>query len=153
MKLIAHRGNVSGISTNENYPNYIQQSIDLGFDAEVDIRWIDGEWWLGHDIPQYKIISPLTEFDNTKVWWHCKNFAALEKLQGSNLNYFWHQEDDHTLTSNGYIWTYPGKDIGKKNIVVMPEMVMSLTEIYKLDCFGICSDYVQNINNNLKKEI
>ena len=26
-----------------------------------------------------------------------------------SLNYFWHQTDDFTLTSHGYIWTYPGK--------------------------------------------
>jgi hypothetical protein len=153
MKLIAHRGNISGPNKFENEPNYIQKSLDLGFDVEVDIRLIDSEWWLGHDTPQYKISSPSYIFDNSKIWWHCKNFAALEKLQGSSLNYFWHQEDDHTVTSKGFIWTYPGKDIGKKNIVVMPEMVMSLTEIYNLNCFGICSDYVQNINNNLKKEI
>jgi hypothetical protein len=63
------------------------------------------------------------------VWWHCKNFAALDKLQGSNLNYFWHQEDDHTLTSKGFIWTYPGKEIGINNVIVMPENVMSLDEL------------------------
>ena len=147
MKLIAHRGNISGPSKRENAVEHIQQSIDLGFDAEVDIRWIDGEWWLGHDNPQYKIISPLTEFDNTKVWWHCKNFAALEMLQSSGLNYFWHQEDDHTLTSNGYIWTYPGKEVGTKNVIVMPETTMEIANAKKLKCYGICSDFVLELKD------
>lgn len=145
IKLIAHRGNRTGIDVNENSPEFLQQAIDLGYDIEVDIRYINGAWWLGHDGPQYQIASPFDLFDNSKVWWHCKNFAALEKLQASNLNYFWHQEDDHTLTSKGFIWTYPGKEIGINNVIVMPETVMSLDEIKKLKCFAICSDLVQSI--------
>jgi hypothetical protein len=144
-KLIAHRGNVAGVSTNENSVGHIQHALNLGFDVEIDIRYVNGEWWLGHDKPQYKIYSPFSLFDNSKVWWHCKNFEALEKLQGSDLNYFWHQEDNHTLTSKGFIWTYPGKEIGSNNIIVMPETVMSLDEVKKLKCFAICSDLVQSI--------
>jgi hypothetical protein len=145
IKLIAHRGNVTGISKNENSVNHIKEALNAGYDAEVDLRYINGEWWLGHDEPQYKIDSPFNLFDNSRIWWHCKNFAALEKLQGSNLNYFWHQEDDHTLTSKGFIWTYPGKEIGINNVIVMPESVMSLDEIKKLKCFAICSDLIQRI--------
>ena len=26
-----------------------------------------------------------------------------------NCHYFWHQEDDYTITSKGIIWAYPGK--------------------------------------------
>ena len=142
MLLIAHRGNIHGCSNLENEPNHIQNSIDFKFDVEVDIRYLEGKWWLGHDGPQYKISSPFTDFDNNKVWWHCKNFEALEKLQGSDLNYFWHQEDDHTLTSKGFIWTYPGKEIGINNIIVMPELVMSIEKVKNLKCYGICSDFV-----------
>ena len=145
IKLIAHRGNTIKKDLRENEPNFLQTAIDSGFDIEVDIRYINGEWWLGHDGPQYRIDSPFNLFDNSKVWWHCKNFAALEKLQGSDLNYFWHQEDDHTLTSKGFIWTYPGKEIGINNVIVMPETVMNLDEIKKLKCFAICSDLVQSI--------
>ncbi len=145
-KLIAHRGNLTGKDPDENSPEFLQSAIDNGFDIEVDVRYINGEWWLGHDEPTYKIESPFTIFDNSKVWWHCKNFEALAELQGSNLNYFWHQEDDHTLTSKGFIWTYPGKEIGINNIIVMPETVMQLEEIKRLNCFAICSDLVQLIS-------
>ena len=142
MKLISHRGNTSGPSENENSIEHISCALALGFDVEVDIRLVNGEWWLGHDGPQYRIESPFVVFDNSKIWWHCKNFAALEKLQGSNLNYFWHQEDDHTLTSKGFIWTYPGKEIGINNIIVMPEMAMPVEDIKNIKAFAICSDYV-----------
>jgi hypothetical protein len=141
MKLIAHRGNISGPSKRENAVEHIQHALSLGFDAEVDVWYING-WWLGHDRPTYLIDNIYTLFDNSKIWWHCKNFEALEKLQGSDLNYFWHQEDDHTLTSKGYIWTYPGKDVGTRNVIVMPEMVMPVEKIKTLNCYAICSDMV-----------
>ena len=146
IKLIAHRGNTTGSDSRENKPEFLQTAIDNGFDIEVDLWNVGGNWFLGHDEPTYKIDSPFTLFDNSKVWWHCKNFEALEKLQGSDLNYFWHQEDDHTLTSKGFIWTYPGKEMGTCNVIVMPETVMSLDDIKKLKCFAICSDLVNLIS-------
>ena len=78
MKLIAHRGNISGPSTRENAVEHIQHALSLGFDAEVDVWYANG-WWLGHDNPTYLIDNLHTLFDNTKIWWHCKNFAALER--------------------------------------------------------------------------
>lgn len=145
MILIAHRGNTAGPSSLENSPEQINNAINLGFDVEVDVRYINGEWWLGHDEPNYKI-SSLNMFDCSRIWWHCKNFEALTELNGSNLNYFWHQEDDHTLTSKGFIWTYPGKEVGNTNVIVMPETVMSVSDIKLLKCFAICSDYVADLS-------
>ena len=145
MKLIAHRGNINGPSVNENSIEHIQQALSLGFDVEVDLWSVNNAWWLGHDGPQYSVEQPFTLFDNSKIWWHCKNFEALERCNGSELHYFWHQEDDHTLTSKGVIWTYPGKNIGTKNIIVMPETVMSVDEIKNINAFGICSDYVLHL--------
>jgi len=144
MKLIAHRGNISGPSKKENAVEHIQHALSLGFDAEVDV-WYSNGWWLGHDKPTYLIDNLHTLFDNSKIWWHCKNFAALEMLQNSGLNCFWHQEDDHTLTSKGFIWTYPGKEIGTKNVIVMPELVMPVEDIKNIKAFAICSDYVSQL--------
>jgi hypothetical protein len=39
----------------ENSPDYIDKAISLGFDVEVDVRLVEGEIWLGHDQPQYKV--------------------------------------------------------------------------------------------------
>ena len=60
---------------------------------------------------------------------------ALEQIKA---HYFWHQEDDYTITSKGYIWTYPGKKILPKSICVLPERV----NYKKIDCLGICSDFI-----------
>jgi hypothetical protein len=34
----------------------------------------------------------------------------------NNIHCFWHQKDDFTITSQGFIWTYPGKPVCKNSI-------------------------------------
>ena len=53
------------------------------------------------------------------------------------MNCFFHNTDDGVLTSHGYIWTYPGKELTKNSIAVLPERV----EDWDLsNCAGICTD-------------
>jgi hypothetical protein len=41
MKLISHRGNINGkIIERENSIDYVQETIDCGFDVEIDL-WIN----------------------------------------------------------------------------------------------------------------
>ena len=141
MILISHRGNIDGSSADENKPSHIESAITSGYDVEIDLWLIDGNLYLGHDNPQYKV-----EYNfllNNKLWIHCKNIEALLYLKEMNNtnNFFWHQEDDVTLTSNGFLWTYPGKQLTKYSIAVMPEIKpfdnISIS-------YGICSDYIKN---------
>jgi hypothetical protein len=56
MNLIAHRGLFNGPNSSwENRPEQILLALKNGFDAEVDVRVIDGEIFLGHDRPDYKV--------------------------------------------------------------------------------------------------
>ena len=56
--LISHRGNTVGkLELYENEPSYIHKTLLEGFDVEVDIWYIENNWYLGHDNPQYKIVS------------------------------------------------------------------------------------------------
>lgn len=139
MVLIAHRGNVRGKEeSKENSPNHIQNALNEGFDVEIDV-WFDGGFFLGHDKPQYKI--DLKYLDNPKFWCHAKNVECLEQLlTHSRIHCFWHQSDDVTLTTEGYVWTYPGKKLVKNSIVVLPETYTN--EKTFSNCFGICSDYI-----------
>ena len=73
------------------------------------------------------------------LWCHAKNIAALEELTSLGAHVFWHQEDDVTLTSRGFLWTYPGKDLTSKSICVMPEKAKYKT----IECAGICTDYIK----------
>ena len=61
----------------------------------------------------------------------------------SGYNYFWHQEDDYTLTSKNFIWAYPRKLYTPNTVIVMPEWGnMSYDSLRDADCYGVCSDYV-----------
>jgi hypothetical protein len=139
--LISHRGNLNGKTDRENQPEYINEAIDNGFDVEIDVWYIDNQFWLGHDNPQYKVSEGFLE--HPKLWCHAKNIDALYVM---NMNYhihcFWHQEDDVTLTSKGYLWTYPGKQLTKKSImVVIDNSAPKLPEVT-----GVCSDYIGDYN-------
>jgi len=138
MIFISHRGNLSGKNKKfENKPAYIHNAIKKGFNVEIDVWYKDG-FYLGHDKPEFKVSTKFLE--NKKLWCHAKNLKALEQLQKINTKYFWHQEDDYTLTSNGYIWTYPGKILSKKSICVLPELKKN--KLSK-SISGICSDFIE----------
>lgn len=141
MLKIAHRGNVDGPSSKENSPEHIEQALSLGFDAEIDVWLIEKDLWLGHDAPRYQIPKSFIDNNVNNLWIHCKNLKALEYFvkEGSFYNYFWHQEDDFTLTSQNFIWTYPGKEAGEWSVIV------DLEGKTPYDCYGICSDYVNRI--------
>jgi hypothetical protein len=141
MKIISHRGNLSGPNPEfENTPKYIDNAILLGFDVEIDVWFKNGDWFLGHDYPTNKIeINWLLERES-KIWVHCKNLESLVEIKNYCLNYFWHENDEFTLTSKNYIWANPRKNPIKKTIVVLPEIFQN--DVY--GCSGICSDYVNN---------
>jgi hypothetical protein len=148
MILIAHRGLIDGPDkAKENNPEWIEQVIQMGYSAEIDL-WVYGnELYLGHDEPQYKIDIEWLRKYNDKLWIHVKDPIALDWMvrTGTSLHYFWHQEDDYTLTSRGYIWAYPGKQLTQFSISVCPEWVLSERyelKLYRPNCVGICSKYV-----------
>ena len=142
MILISHRGNINGRNElRENSIEYISEALNSGFDVEIDVWYKDGEWFLGHNGPENYVV--LDFLKNDKLWCHAKNIEALNRMLKNNINCFWHQEDDVTLTSNGYIWTYPGKELTEKSIVVMPEKYLEKWWKYDFkDLSGICSDHI-----------
>lgn len=156
MRLIAHRGNVNGPNpSQENNPNYINQAIQSGFDVEIDIRYVNKKFYLGHDDSQYQVSMEWLVEKNNFLWIHCKDFNSLEFLSNIpvDFNYFWHEHDKYTLTSQGYIWSYPSQQYSSKTVVVMPEkndlLKFYFTEenvhMSNYECFAICSDYVNKI--------
>jgi hypothetical protein len=142
MKLIAHRGLINGPNKKlENQPHNLKSTLNLGYDCEVDLWMFDNRLYLGHDGPQYNVTPDFIE--NPKLWIHAKNLEALNWLIRTELNYFWHQNDDYTLTSHKFIWAYPGKELTPHSICVMPEWDNpSLEGVKEYNCYGICSDYV-----------
>ena len=143
--ILSHRGNLDGPNPKkENSPEYVRAALDAGFDVEIDLWFKDTGWYLGHDGPTYKV-DPVFLW-NPNLWVHCKNLKTLgeasmlnslsPRLYKSNL--FFHNTDDGVLTSNGLIWTYPGKYLTWASIAVCPERV----EGWDLSvAAGICTDY------------
>jgi hypothetical protein len=145
MILISHRGNINGKNIEkENSPSYIQEALDIGYSVETDIWLLNNTWFLGHDQPVYEInILNIFKFYFSKIYFHCKNLEALEELSKyADIHCFWHQNDDFTLTSNKYIWTYPGKKLTTKSICVLPE-ISNYSNLELINCAGICSDNIE----------
>ena len=138
MILISHRGNIDGRNERrENTVSYIQEALDKGFDVEIDVWYVKGTWYLGHDKPLHKV--ELSFLENEKLWCHAKSLYALYRmLDNKNIHSFWHQYDDYTLTNKGFIWTFPNKRLSLKSIAVLPE----LWTVDNLKCAGLCSDYI-----------
>lgn len=149
MIYISHRGNLTGPNNKfENSPEYIQAALDAGYSVEIDLRMDNGTLYLGHDFGQYLVEYEWLKVRQTHLWIHCKDREAFEFCLGKQLHCFWHEDDDYTMTRNGYVWAYPGNEkAGKFTILVLPEYHHSIDEISKLPCFGICSDYVDSIKN------
>ena len=66
-------------------------------------------YFLGHDYPQYKIDIEWLNKRKDKLWIHAKDYESVTFLKNTDLNWFWHDKDDMTLTSHGYIWSNIGK--------------------------------------------
>lgn len=123
VKLIAHRGNTRGPNPDEeNKPEYLQKALAQGYDVETDVWYKDGEYYLGHDEPQYKTtVEFLSQFC---LWKHCKTPETLSRLwQDFSVSghCFFHQEDDVTLTTIHGLWFYPDKPtFGPDAVAVLP---------------------------------
>lgn len=155
MKIISHRGNIDGPnSLIENQPEIIDKAIEMGFDVEIDLRYdtANEKFYLGHDDPQYVVSQYWLAQRMDKLWIHCKNLDALYYFvnKTSGYNYFWHQEDDYTLTSKNYIWTYPGKKCTPNSVIVLFDDIIDNKELNCYNCFGICTDYPFKFNKNEK---
>jgi hypothetical protein len=148
MKLIAHRGNIDGPNpSEENSLEYIDSALNKGYDVEVDIFYntFSDSLYLGHDDSQHVVERYWLASRIEKLWIHCKNIEALYYFSSKTggYNYFWHQNDDYTLTSKNYIWTYPGKPYTSRSVIVMPEKFLKddFQSLMVYNCYGICTDY------------
>lgn len=149
MIFIAHRGNLFGPDpANENKPEYLLEAISKGFYVETDLWVFGNRLFLGHNIPQYEIeIDFLLKIKNN-LFCHCKNINALYyiiKHYNTEIECFFHNNDECVLTSKQKIWNSPGKELSSLSICVMPEIVSQQIDT---TCFGVCSDFIFDIKCN-----
>lgn len=147
MKIISHRGNLNGRNIDlENNPTQIETLINLGFDVEIDLRMENNKLFLGHNKPQYEISNEWLLIYSNKLWIHAKDYESVDFLRKTNFNWFWHDKDEMTLTSQGFIWSNINKHFNNGITVCLdyeelPDYLL-----------GVCTDeplkYEKNINFN-----
>lgn len=139
--LISHRGNLNGPDSRENHPDYIDTAIESGYQVEIDLRF-DGNFYLGHDDPQYKVSEKWLTKRSKNLWIHCKNIDAAHRMCGSKFRYFCHTNDPYAIIacSDNLIWCH---DIALSNTkCVIPLMDKQDLKKFGGKCYAICSDYI-----------
>jgi hypothetical protein len=137
MILISHRGNLIGPNQAiENNPDQINLVLNKNYHVEIDVWVIDHQIFLGHDSPTYQV--DLSFLKRDRIWCHAKNLQAFEFLLSNDIHCFYHENDPFTLTSKGFIWTYPNQPVTEKSVIVILN-----DEFKKLTCFGVCGDFVE----------
>jgi hypothetical protein len=154
MKIISHRGNLEGPDLlTENSPSQIEKCLELGFDCEIDLRILNGELFLGHDSAQYSISIEWLLSKSQMLWIHCKDSHSLSflKKRDPKFNFFWHENDRHTITSRGIFWNFPGGAITDDSIAVLPENWWDLDLHGAITrSLGICTDFPIRFREELK---
>jgi hypothetical protein len=140
MKIISHRGNIRGpVPNKENRPSYSDCAIGSGYDVEIDVRSINGELWLGHDEPQYKIDHNWLDKRRDYLWLHCKNIEAAVECWAYHS--FCHTNDPFTYTTTGKIWLHDLSMRIDDNTIIplmtLDDIVQPLNGIP----YAVCTDY------------
>jgi len=151
IKLISHRGNLKGKNLDrENHPDYIMEALNKGYYVEVDVRSKDGDLFLGHDEPKYKVRQNLLRFK--RVICHAKDKEALKiMMEDGQIHCFWHEDDDYTITSEGLVWVFPSKSLLPNSVCVLPENNKENLEGIE-NCYAICSDYIEELSECALKD-
>lgn len=148
MILISHRGNITGrIPEVENQPDYIQDTIVLGYDVEIDVRMKESQLYLGHDYAQYKIELEWLIERRDKLWIHTKDFESLDLLIDKGLRVFFHEQERQTIINNtNLIWSHDLESISTKSIIPLLG-TQSIEEYGHLaqNVYGVCSDYLNKL--------
>lgn len=145
MIIISHRGNIKGsVLDKENRPSYIDCAIQLGYEVEIDIRYIDNQFWIGHDVPQYLVNVEWINSRKSKLWLHCKNREAAIALSllNDSYKYFCHEMENYVLTSTNHLWVH---DVNGyvDNMCIIPLITDKDIEHYKNKIpYAVCTDYV-----------
>lgn len=157
LRIISHRGNLSGPGRRENHPEQIDLCIESGFDCEVDL-WVKNDTWLlGHDFGEYQIsLNWLRDRENS-LWVHCKNGDALTYLnefKNHKINFFWHENDKYTLTSNAKVWVFPDCQLFPGSVAVLPELWLNKDRSSEISrCFAICTDFPEKYKKEFEDAV
>jgi hypothetical protein len=147
---IAHRGNIHGAEPEfENRRDYMEEALSCGFGVECDVQIHNGALYFGHDEPQDQ-----ADYDFLRrpyVFCHAKTVETMVVLLNSGTHCFWHEKDQLTLTSQGFMWCYPGVYPVNQRAIWLDLEGAETPQIKDTDIFGVCGDNYANIKWNKNK--
>ena len=153
MIIISHRGNINGpVPEKENRPSYIDCALQLGYDVEVDIRFINGTFWLGHDTPDYEVSNTWILKRKNNIWFHCKDLDSASMLNelDDTINKFCHTSDSFVLVSNGTVWVHDlTLNLDEKCIIPLINK-QNIIDYNGPEVCGICTDFTVLLKNKIK---
>jgi len=166
MRIISHRGNLTGPDlSRENTELALLEALDKGFDIEFDLWYLGDRFWLGHDSPEKSfsvdtLVRWSSRYSNQKLYVHCKNINALEKMTYfviSNMIPFFHDVDQCILLRDNTIWVHPNaidNCHSKENSIAVFSNCKSAGYHVSYDInfdgfYGICTDYPIDVRNSL----
>ena len=139
IKIIAHRGNLSGPSELENLPEQIDKCLAMNFDCEVDIWVTQKNILLGHDFGEYDITFEWLHARSSNLWIHCKNLEAA--IECWAYHSFCHNEDPFTYTTTGKIWLHDLSMKIDENVIIPLIDIEDLKKEIDGVPYAICTDY------------
>ena len=136
MILISNYGNVNGIETKQNTPDYVENAIRMGYHCRIDILYSDQLY-----INNYPITLDFILKYHKKLWICCMNIEALKYLLEFECFHIWYK--DEMLTNYGYIWNSP---ISTKKAIYVMNSMESIKNIQITCGHAICSDYISKVD-------
>ncbi len=99
MKYYAHRGNICGANpARENKIDYINEALKFGHCVEIDVRLLNGEYYLGHDKAQEKIPKEFMIDDRILV--HAKTYETFRELLKCKRIHSFYQDNENVVISS-----------------------------------------------------
>lgn len=156
MRIIAHRGNLRGPTTEESF-QVIRKALERGFDVEIDVHVEDGKLVVGHDVCLGPVPDDLLYSENrSRIWFHAKNPGAVARLPDHSI-YFSHQDDPFTTVHSGnrLVWIHPSQNgrlkldvasgvIDPTSTVLLDVGVADSLDrqyVFEKGFFGVCTDW------------
>jgi len=150
---ISHRGNVAGANKRrENTCDYIDEAIEEGYDVEVDVRFMGGSLFLGHDCAERLVPLKWLAERRRELWIHAKNVDALLYLVANGeFKVFAHSSDPFTFIHNANLaWIHDLDLANNQSIIPLIDKVDSVERFEIADVRGVCSDYISFYEGKFK---
>lgn len=103
MIIYAHRCNINGSDhKTENTLAALHSCLNKGIRCEIDVRFIDGKLYLGHDKPQEEVSIDFLAKNRVMLLVHCKNVEAFKLFRKFDLPFFhyFYQANDYIVQSS-----------------------------------------------------